>query len=278
MIATAPDGAALYYSDQKATAPQSEDDVVLWLQGLNAPGSAWAVQLAQFGRTHRSIAPDGRGVGKSAATPGPYSTEQLAADAIAVLDTCRVERAHVVGLSLGGAVGQQLALAHPGRVRSLALLGTFPAQSPRAHALMQAWRALFPLAHERPELRQAWERQSYAWLFTDKFWRSESNMRAALRFAAEQPLQSVAGFFGQTDAAMSHDVRARLPELRVPTAVIHGELDQLAPVEGARELARLIPNAELIVLPEVGHAVNLEAQRAVNAALRTLWSRTAAAG
>src|SRR5262249_16392010 len=143
MQVIAHDGAKLHVIDQRPSAQDAQGEVVLWLQGLNAPASAWAVQLAHFGRTHRSIAPDGRGVGKSDATPGPYTTQQLAQDALAVLDACGVERAHVVGLSLGGAVAQQLALAHPERVRTLALLATFAHQSPRATALMRAWRELF---------------------------------------------------------------------------------------------------------------------------------------
>lgn len=273
MNAVAADGTSLHVIDQQATSPEAAGEVVLWLQGLNAPASAWGVQFAHFNRTHRCIAPDGRGVGKSGAPPGPYSTAQLAQDAVSVLDACGVERAHVVGLSLGGAVAQELALARPERVRSLALLGTFPAQSPRSRALMLAWRTLFPFAHERPDLREAWERQAYAWLFTESFWRSEANVRAALRFASQQPLQSVAGYLGQVDAALGHDARARLGELRCATSVIHGEIDQLAPLEGAKELALLIPGAELIVVPGVGHAVNLEGQRPVHAALRALWAR-----
>jgi pimeloyl-ACP methyl ester carboxylesterase len=273
MEATAPDGAKLHVIDQRPSALEAGGEAVLWLQGLNAPASAWAVQLAHFARTHRSLAPDGRGVGRSDAPPGPYSTAQLAQDALAVLDACGVERAHVVGLSLGGAVAQELAMAHPERVRTLSLLASFAGQSPRAAALMRAWRELFPLAHQSTELRAAWERQAYAWLFTDRFWRSDANVRAALRFAAEQPLQSVHGFRGQIDAALTHDARGRLPSLRLPVLVAHGELDQLAPVEGARELAALIPGAELLVLPGVGHAVNLEGQRQINAALRAVWQR-----
>jgi pimeloyl-ACP methyl ester carboxylesterase len=273
MDVTVQDGTRLHVLEQRPAGEQGEPQVVLWLQGLNAPAAAWAVQLAHFARTHRSIAPDQRGVGKSDAPDGPYSTAQLAGDALAVLDAHGAERAHVVGLSLGGAVAQELALRAPERVRSLALLGTFAAQSPRQAALLRAWRALYPLAAQSPSLREAWELQSYAWLFTEKFWRFEPNVRAALRFAATQPQQSVQGFLGQVDAALAHDARARLPELRVPTQVIHGALDQLAPVAGGEELAQLIPAAQLTVVPEVGHAVNLEGQRPVNAALRALWQR-----
>jgi 3-oxoadipate enol-lactonase len=247
---------------------------VLWLQGLNAPAAAWAAQLAHFSRTHRCIAPDARGVGNSDAPEGPYTTQQMADDALRVLDACHVERAHVVGLSLGGATAQELALARPGRVRSLALLASFARQAPRSRALMEAWRALYPLAAQSASLREAWEKQAYAWLFSDAYWRNEAAVRAALRFAGTQPFQSVQGFLGQIDAALAHDTADRLPSLRVPTLVAHGALDQLAPPAGAEEMARLIPGAQLLVLPEVGHAVNLEGQRAVNAALRALWGRS----
>ena len=246
---------------------------MLWLQGLNAPAAAWAVQLAHFSRTYRCIAPDARGVGKSDAPPAPYSTSQLADDALRVLDACEVDRAHVVGLSLGGAAGQELALAHPGRVRSLALLASFPRQAPRSRALMESWRLLYAAVAQSAALREAWEKQAYAWLFSERYWRNEAAVRAALRFAGSQPFQSVQGFQGQIDAALAHDAVGRLPRLSVPTLIAHGALDQLAPLAGAEEMARLIPGAQLLVLPEVGHAVNLEGQRAVNSALRALWSR-----
>src|SRR5262249_54185332 len=209
----------------------------------------------------------------SDAPEGPYSTRQLADDALRVLDACAVERAHVVGLSLGGAAGQELALAHPARVRSLALLASFPRQAPRPRALMESWRRLYALLAQSPELREAWEKQAYAWLFSERYWRNEPAGRAALRFAASQPLQSVQGFRGQIDAALAHDAASRLPQLAVPTLIVHGALDQLAPVSGAEEMARLVPGAQLLVLPEVGHAVNLEGQRAGNSALRQPRSR-----
>ena len=267
MWVTASDGARLHVIDQ------GKGDPVLWLQGLNAPATAWAVQLTHFAQTHRGIAPDARGVGKSDAPPGPYTTRQMAQDAIAVLDAAGVERAHVVGLSLGGAVAQELALAHPERVRSLALLSTFAAQSPRSRGLLESWRTLYPVVVADQGLRKAWELQAYCWLFTERYWRSAANVRAALRFAGSQPLQTAQGFVGQVDAGLSHDSRDRLGGVRVATLVIHGALDQLSPKENAEELARLIPGAELLIVPDVGHAVNLEGQRAVNAALRALWKR-----
>ncbi|MBS2023293.1 MAG: alpha/beta fold hydrolase [Deltaproteobacteria bacterium] len=282
MFVTAADGTQLHVSDQSPQAlggvapvlPASGPaPTVLWLQGLNAPGSAWAVQLAHFSRTHRSVVPDARGVGKSGQPRGPYTTAQMADDALRVLDACQVDSAHVVGLSLGGATAQELALRAPERVKSLTLIGTFAGTFPRQQALLEAWRALYPVALAAPGGREAWEKQAYAWLFTDAFWKKDTNVRAALRFAGTQPAQTPEGFQGQVDAALTHDTRARLPGLKLPTLVIHGALDQLAPVEAGHELARLIPGAELLVVPDAGHAVNLESQRAVHAALRAHWAK-----
>jgi 3-oxoadipate enol-lactonase len=265
MVITASDGTKLNLI------VQGQGEPVLWLQGLNAPASAWAVQLAHFAASFRSVAPDGRGVGKSDSPPPPYSTKRLAQDALEILDALQIERAHVVGLSLGGAVAQELALANPARVRSLALLSTFAFQPPRARALLQSWRTLYPLSLND---RRAWELQAYAWLFTDRFWQSESNVRAALKFSEAQPQQSIAGYQGQCDAALGHDSRDRLPSLSVPTLVLHGALDQLSPLANAHELSQLIADSELQILPDVGHAVNIEAQRAVNNALRSVWRRS----
>jgi pimeloyl-ACP methyl ester carboxylesterase len=118
MEVTTSDGVKLHVVDlvpkpfPSSPPPEAAPDtpVVLWLQGLNAPAAAWNVQLAHFGRTHRSIAPDQRGVGQSGAPAGPYSTRRMAQDAVEILDACGVQRAHVVGLSLGGAAAQELAL------------------------------------------------------------------------------------------------------------------------------------------------------------------------
>lgn len=270
MWVTARDGARLHVLDQGT----AQGEPVLWLQGLNAPASAWSAQLAHFAQTMRNLAPDGRGVGKSDAPAGPYTARLLADDALAVLDAAGVESAHVVGLSLGGAVAQELALSAPQRVRTLALLASFAVQNPRTRALLQAWRTFYPLVNGSLELRHAWELQAYSWLFTDRTWRNEAQIRAALRFAQTQPPQPVAGFLGQVDAALSFDSRQRLPALAVATIVVHGSLDGLSPPSNGEELARLIPGARLLVVPDAGHAVNLEAQRDVNRSLREHWKRS----
>jgi 3-oxoadipate enol-lactonase len=262
-------GVALHY---ELSGPEGAP-VVAFSNSLGTTLEMWDALVPALRGRYRVLRYDTRGHGRSGVVDRPAEIWDLAADLAGLLEALGVARAHVVGLSLGGAVAQELALARPERVRSLALLSTFATQTPRSRALLEAWRSLYPVAIAEPRLRKAWELQAYSWLFTDRFWRSEANVRAALRFASSQPAQPVDGFVGQVDAALSHDARERLPNLNVPTLVIHGALDQLSPKENGEELSRLIPGAELLILADVGHAVNLEGQRAVNTALRALWKR-----
>src|SRR5437868_3495058 len=104
--------------------------------------------------------------------------------------------------------------------------------------------------------------------------RHRAHIRRASSPATLSPCSmAAAGFVGQVDAALSHDARDRLGAVVAPTLVIHGAVDQLSPKENGEELSRLIRGAELLIVPDAGHAVNLEGQRTVNAALRALWKR-----
>ena len=94
------------------------------LQGLGTDSRGWALQRFAFGRRHRCFAVDNRGVGGSSGAPHPFSLEQMADDAVAVLDAEGVESAHVMGASMGGVIAQILAVRHPERVRSLVLACT----------------------------------------------------------------------------------------------------------------------------------------------------------
>ena len=119
------------------------------IQGLGVDHRGWALQRGAFGRRHRCIAPDNRGTGHSDAPPGPYDLGRMAADAIAVLDAEGIERAHIVGASMGGVIAQIIGVLHPERVRSLTLACTACQHHEWRRELLAEWA-------ERRERNAAW--------------------------------------------------------------------------------------------------------------------------
>jgi len=112
-------------------------------------------------------------------------------------------------------------------------------------------------------------RQANCWLFSDRFFERPRNVENVLRYVAESPYrQEPDAFDRQVDAALDHDVRARLPALRVPALVVVGERDALAPPALAHELAAAIPGARLEVMPDAPHSLNLERQIEFNRLVR----------
>ena len=136
-FAIANDGAKIHYEVTGLTkrAP------VLLVQGLGAEKNSWNLQRAALALRHRTIAFDNRGAGRSDKPDGTYNLEQMAEDAIAVLDAAGIESAHVVGLSMGGAISQIIALKHPNRVRSLTLVATACRNHEWREELLEGWAA-----------------------------------------------------------------------------------------------------------------------------------------
>jgi 3-oxoadipate enol-lactonase len=218
----------------------------------------------------RVIAYDHRGTGRSAPWPAPVSMAMLAADAARVLDDRRIASAHVIGLSMGAAVALELAVRMPNRVNSLVLVGGGaggPA-TPRPKA-RSALGTLGTVLADSVRHRGAWPAAA---LFSERF-RDEHPEEVAEYmpyFARHRAPPWMTGW--QTLAAACFSRRGSLARVRATTLVLHGELDAMAPVAGARLLADGIPEAELYVVPGVGHAVPLE-RPAESADLLVEWVR-----
>lgn len=248
-------GADLWYDER------GQGEPVLWLQGLGADHTAWSPQLARFSSRYRCLAPDNRGAGRTA-PGGAFDLRRLASDAAALLDA-RVPGtpAHVVGLSMGASIAQELALLAPARVRSLTLVSAFAGVEPRLRELLAAWRAIYPLVPPG-----AFQRQANAWLFSWRFF-ERPNAAASVVTYAERQASPAEWFVSQIDASLGHDMRERLGAIAAPTLVVSGAEDIMVPPRLGRDLAARIPNAQFLEIPDAGHSVNLEAQRPFNEAV-----------
>lgn len=256
---TAGDGIRVHY---RAFGPRRGAPVLL-LAGLGSDHRSWALQRAALGRHHRCLAVDNRGTGRSDVPTGPYSLERMAADAGAVLDHAGIERAHVIGASMGGALAVLLAASDPERVRSLVLCCTSGRLDAERRALLERWAADAAVHGVRSVLHDGLDH------FVGP--RSIARRRPFDRLAARVGAHaSIEGFVGQCQALLAapdHWID-RLDAITAPTLVLVGEHDALTPLADAERLAARIPRARLLVVPRAGHVVMLERPVAFNRAVR----------
>jgi 3-oxoadipate enol-lactonase len=254
--ATAADGTAIAYniSGRRDGAP------LLMLQGLGVDHRGWALQRFAFGRHYRCFAVDNRGVGGTAGAPRPYSLEQMAADAIAVLDAEGIGAAHVLGASMGGVLAQILAVRYPERVRSLVLCCTACRHHDWRRELFEQWEADVQVRG----MGAIGGEEGLRWLIGPRLHRRFGvwlNLIARLLLQANPE-----NFAAQVQAILdvSDDLRFELPGVTAPTLVLTGSQDLLTPLGDAEELAELIPDARLRELRGSGHALMVEAPNAFN--------------
>jgi 3-oxoadipate enol-lactonase len=252
-------GIDLYYEETGNGEP------LLLISGLSGTTLGWEPVRPALAARLRVISFDNRGAGRSSAPPGPYSTRQMADDAAALLDRIGVARAHVVGLSMGGMIAQELALTYPDRVDRLVLLATYPRLRPGVH---DPWLDAWLHAWERGMDSSSFEICMMPWMVSPAFMAQHDLVEAALVEALRDPYPaSAAGIAGQVAACRAHDARDRLAGIAAPTLVLVGADDILSPVSYAEELAERIPGARLQVLERCGHIPHLEEPEAVTAAL-----------
>ena len=256
--ATMTDGTTVAYH----TYGRSDGEPILLIQGLGADSRGWALQRIALARRFRCIAVDNRGVGGSAGAPHPLSLEQMANDAIEILDHEGIESAHVMGASMGGAISQFIAVAYPERVRSLVLACTACRHHEWRRELLREWadrvleKGMGALASD-----------GLQWLVDPRLHR---RFGLWLNLMARNVLQATPeAFAAQVDAILEadDDLRFELAGVRVPALVITGSQDLLTPFGDAEELAELIPTSRLFELRGAGHALMVLAPNAYNRAV-----------
>ena len=223
---------------------------VLLIMGLGMNATGWWRTVPVLSERFRVIAFDNRGVGRSPRPRGPYSVAQLADDAASVLDHAGEESAHVYGLSLGGMIAQQVALRYPDRVRSLVLGATTPGGE---HAI-----AATQDVQDFLRLRERMTAETAVWASVPINYAPRTRLEHGDRIAEDvaqrlrYPIEREP-YAAQLAAALGHDAYDRLPEIGVPTLVVHGEEDVLIPVGNADVLGARIPGAEVRTYAGAAH-------------------------
>lgn len=223
---------------------------LLLIQGMSATHMAWGRPfLSLLEQSFECIAFDNRGMGLSGRAEMPFTIADLAADTAGLLDALEIEPAHVLGISMGGMIAQELALAHPERVRSLTLGATYcggPDATLIAPEDLELLGAAMASGERERVVRAMWEiNLSPAFRADEAGFGDFSEMAAALPAP-----QSVV--FQQMQACAAHDTSARLGRIEVPTQVIHGTADRLLGVGNGIQIAALL-GVEPHLLDGVGH-------------------------
>ena len=262
--AIASDGTRIHYEiiGRKSAPP------VLMIQGLGADKHMWDMQRFVLATRYRVIAHDNRGAGRSDKPFGAYTIEQMAADAISVLDHAEIDNAHVVGASMGGVISQLVAVLYPERVRSLSLVCTSCSNHQWRRDLIGTWG---DIATEQG--MGAMTAVAARWVIGP---RSLRRLWPAVSWlgpiSTSRPSH---GFRGQVQAILDADdsMRDQLSSIKVPTTVIVGNQDVLTPRGDSEEIADRIPTAELSVLSGAAHGLMIEHATTFNRVLGEFLSR-----
>ncbi len=247
--ATADDGTRLHYEvlGRRGAPP------VLMIQGLGTDKHGWDMQRFRLALSYRVVAFDNRGAGRSDKPYGVYSLQQMADDAVAVIDAAGVTAAHVVGASMGGAIAQILTVNCPDRVLSLTLACTAARNHPWRRELLSGWATTATEqgmgAMTRSAARWVIGPRSFRRLWPAVGWLGPLAMgRPSHAFVAQ--VRAILA----VDDSTAHE----LASVAVPTLVMVGNQDILTPRGDSEELAELIPGAELVVISGAAHGFMVE--------------------
>jgi 3-oxoadipate enol-lactonase len=247
---------ALRFSDSAGAG-----EAVVLVHAIGCDRRMWDALAAALVPTHRVIRVDVRGHGESPVTPRPYSLDLLADDVAALLDRLAIRRAHWVGLSMGGMIGQAFALRHPDRLGKLVIANSTSSYGTEGRGM---WEARAKMVGEGGVA--AIRDMVAGRYFSDEFRAAQAGtVDGVMARFAHTPQE---GYLGCCDAIAALDYSADLGRIRAPTLVIAGGADAGTPPAMSEAIARGIPGARLAVIPGAAHLSAVEKPAEFNALVR----------
>jgi pimeloyl-ACP methyl ester carboxylesterase len=235
---------------------EGQGEPLVMIMGFTAGRIGWMPQIRFFKKYYRVVTFDNRGAGKSDRPPGPYSTRIMADDTVKLMDLLKIEKAHIMGLSMGGMIAQELAINYPQRVIKLVLASTYARQDETSGDTLEL--AKFP------ELTP--EKKASAMIdlaFNKPFFRFIVGFlaRVQTRFTGDS---GRVGIEAQSEACLKHDTLERLSSITAPTLVIVGTGDRIIEPVSSEVIAGRIPNAKLVKVEGASHYFSFEMKNVFN--------------
>jgi 3-oxoadipate enol-lactonase len=231
---------------------------LVFINGLLMDTTSWGFQLPVFAQHFRVLVYDCRGQGRSDKPQGPYPQAAHAQDLLGLLDALHIYQSHIIGLSNGGTVAMHFTSDHPDRVAHLVLIDTFA----YADAVMRSKLDSWLVATEMGGLHLRFD-VAMPWIWGRTFMTNNPDILASLR-ARVDLADPVAGLH-LIRGTLDYDIRDRLSRVTAPALIMVGEEDVLTPPWYSRQLAQALPNAQLVIVPDAGHALTIERPDIVNA-------------
>jgi pimeloyl-ACP methyl ester carboxylesterase len=235
---------------------EGHGEPLVMIMGLGASRSGWSSQIPFFKKHFRIVTYDNRGVGKSDKPKGPYSIRMMADDAVKLMDHLEFEKAHILGLSMGGMIAQELAINYPERVLKLVLACTFACKDEVSGDTSEQ----AGLLHLSPEKMAA----AMIKLAVNKPFNQFVYGTMAMIMSRFMGASAKAGLDGQIEACNKHDALDRLPLIKARTLVIVGTEDRLITPVSSEVIARNIPGAVLARIEGGSHMCNTEMRAIFN--------------
>ncbi|MFN2615854.1 MAG: alpha/beta fold hydrolase [Thermoleophilaceae bacterium] len=240
-----------------------EGEPLVLVMGLGGDTLAWLPQIPAFSERYRTVVFDNRDVGQSSMASGPYEIRDMAQDALGLTEALELDSFHLLGLSMGGLIAQEMALAAPERIRTLTLTVTFAWSGAWARKLSEVWGAR--VQHMSREQRVD---ELMLLNMTEEFFENQEALATLRGLTLQNPNpQPPEAFARQLDACSRHDTRDRLGGLSMPVHIVGGNRDILVPFWKSEELAKLIPGSKLTTIEGGPHGSWLERSEELNGAV-----------
>jgi len=241
-------GTTIYYEEH------GEGEPLLCVHGLATDTLGWVLQVPAFSKRHRTVVFDNRDVGQSSMAQAEYEVTDMAADALALADALELKTFHLLGVSMGGAIAQEMALAAPDRIRTLNLAVTFAGSGAWGTSLAATW-----ADRVRRSSREQHVEELLLLTLSEELFEDAAKLEFARNMMLQNPHpQDPEAFSRQLSASGRHDTRDRLASLTMPVHVIAAEHDLLVPVWKSDEIAALIGGSKLTVIEGAPHGVQFE--------------------